>query len=99
MTAEEFRGAEQKLLASKSVQDGWDGGVAVGGMKRQPSLVDMLKMQQSSNKSKPKSSSDDTSKTPKKETSASPRGMKRSASFTIESYFSKSKQSGKRIIG
>ena len=49
MTAEEFRLAEQKLLTLSVPRGVSTSTIAVSGIKRQPSLLDMMKMQ--SNKS------------------------------------------------
>lgn len=120
MNPEDFRRAEQKLLASRSSQDGGceSSNVNAGGsMKRQRSVLDMMKMQSSSSASTASSpaaaaivdltaSEDGNSKesTESVNSSKASKGMKRNASFTIDSFFSKTgKKSAtekcKRIVG
>ncbi|KAL9187384.1 hypothetical protein ACHAXT_001487 [Thalassiosira profunda] len=92
MTPDEFRGAEEKLMASRSNNTGGSAsGVATGGMKRQRSVLDMMQMQSSTNKagSASKAPDQDAAIATKSPSGPKTKGLKRNGSGTLDSFFSK----------
>ncbi len=92
MNPEDFRGAEVKLLTSKSVVSG-NGAGGITGIKRQRSVLDMMKMQSSSSTSTEavaaSSRSDQNEVEMAKANASESKGMKRSGSFTIDRFLTK----------
>merc|ERR1719253_883396 len=98
MTAEDFRSAEQRLLASRSTRNGCESidVVIESNIKRQTSVLDMMKVQSSTNAAVEKITGDDRDNNARSKSNADDfkqksahDGLKRSASSTIDNFFSK----------
>merc|ERR1712087_239706 len=99
----DFRTAERRLLADFPLAQAGtggsgDGGIAGGGLRRQPSVLDMMKMQSpraATSNAAPRGNAESERDEDVTEPSSS-KGMKRNGSFTIETFFLKDPKKQKK---